>query len=468
VIVVCTADCVHLLVYAANLPDTLTPRERTVRTLGHLATPCLVTTLTTAAGFASLASSSMAIVRTLGIFSAIGVGVGLVVAFIGCAVALPHDAMLPSRPPDSWLQRVVDGTVDFGVRRWRPVVGVATVGLIGASLGLGFIQADTNPIGYLFPDHRVRQDSNFIERTLGPYAPLEFLVRADSSVTAPSLLRAVGEWQERVQASGVVGWHYSPVDELRRLHAALPDGTASVPEGARRVSGLIRLGSRELPYLADLRAHPDQLRVTFGVPVQSADGLRRTLDSITTAARLPDHATLEPTGYLPLYVRMMSLLTDSLVSSFGLALLVILSMIGLLFRSVQAVLLSLLPNGLPVLLALGLMGWLAVPLDAATMTIAAVVFGLVVDDTIHLLHRYATALEDASVVEAIQVSARDAGRRMAITTTVLAGGFLVLCFAQIQSIVWLGLLSTVAIVAALVADVLVLPALLTGLYGADA
>jgi predicted RND superfamily exporter protein len=57
---------------------------------------------------------------------------------------------------------------------------------------------------------------------------------------------------------------------------------------------------------------------------------------------------------------------------------------------------------------------------------------------------------------------------MAITTTVLAGGFLVLCFAQIQSIVWLGLLSTVAIVAALVADVLVLPALLTGLYGADA
>jgi predicted RND superfamily exporter protein len=464
VMVVCTADCVHLLVYAGSLPASLSPRERTVRTLSHLVTPCLVTTLTTAAGFASLASSSMAIVRTLGIFCAVGVGAGLVAAFVGCAVALPYDAVLPDRPSQSRLQRVVDRTVGFGLRRWRPVVTGAALLLVVAAAGLGSIQADTNPIGYLFPDHQVRQDSDFIERTLGPYAPLEFIVRTDSSVADPALLRAVQKWQARAVASGVVGWHYSPVDELRRLHAALPDGAATVPTSRNRLEGLIRLGGRELPYLSDLRAHPDQLRVTFGVPVQSADGIRQALDTITTLARLPDDATLEPTGYLPLYVRMMSLLTGSLVSSFGLALLVILGMIALFFRSGHAVLLSLLPNGLPVLLALGLMGWLAIPLDAATMTIAAVVFGLVVDDTIHLLHRYVTVREGGSVVAAIRRSASEAGRRMAITTTVLAGGFLVLCFAQIQSIVWLGLLSTVAIMAALVADVLVLPALLAGLY----
>ena len=125
-------------------------------------------------------------------------------------------------------------------------------------------------------------------------------------------------------------------------------------------------------------------------------------------------------------------------------------------------------NGLPVLLALGLMGWLTIPLDAATMTVAAVVFGLVVDDTIHLLHRYTDALDGASPVPAVRASARQAGRRMAITTTVLAGGFLVLGLAQIKSIVWLGLLSAVAVGAALLADLLVLPAMLAGLYGSDA
>jgi len=467
VMVVCTADCVHLLVYAETLPDALSPRERTIRTLGHLVTPCLVTTLTTAAGFASLASSAMVIVRTLGIFSAIGVGMGFVAAFVGCAVALPYGGVLPDRPSGSRLQRLVDRTVGFGLRRWRPVVAGVVLLVVAAVAGLGSIQADTNPMGYLFPDHRVRQDSDFIERTIGPYAPLEFVVQANASAADPGLLRAVGKWQTKALASGVVGWHYSPVDELRRLHAALPDGAPTIPESANRLRGLVQLGSRNLPYLKDLQAYPDQLRVTFGVPIQSADGIRQALDSVKTLAQLPDGATLKPTGYLPLYVRMMSLLTDSLVSSFGLALLVILGMIALLFRSGQAALLSLLPNGLPVLLALGLMGWLAIPLDAATMTIAAVVFGLVVDDTIHLLHRYATLREEASVVAAIRRSASEAGRRMTITTTVLAGGFLVLCFAQIKSIVWLGLLSTVAIVTALLADVLVLPALLMGLYGPD-
>lgn len=467
VMVVCVADCVHLLVYAADLPDTLSPRERTVRTLGDLLTPCLLTTLTTAAGFASLTTSSMAIVRDLGLFSAIGVGAGLVVAFVGCAVALPHEAVLPNRPSDSWVQRAVDGTVELGLHRWRPLLLGTAVLLVGAVIGLGHIRADTNPIGYLFPDHQVRQDSDLIERTLGPYAPLEFVVRADSSALDPALLRSVAQWQDRAVATGAVRWHQSPVDDLRRLQAALPGGPPTVPSSANRVRGFTELGADALPYLSALQAHPGQLRVTFGMPIQSAQGIRTAIDSVRRVARLPNGATLEPTGYLPLYVRMMSLLTESLATSFGLALLVILVVIGLLFRSVQAALLSLLPNGLPVVIALGLMGWLAIPLDAATMTVAAVVFGLVVDDTIHLLHRYTAELDGGSPVPAVRTSARQTGRRMAITTTVLAAGFLVLGLAQIKSIVWLGLLSAVAVGMALLADLLVLPAVLAGLYGAD-
>jgi len=465
VMVVCTADCVHLLIYASDLPDSLTPRQRTVRTLGDLAPPCLVTTLTTAAGFASLASSSMALVRTLGIFCAIGVGAGLITAFAGCAVALPYDAALPDRSSQSWLRRTVNRVVDFGLQRWRIVIMGAMGVAVGAAVGLGGIQADTNPIGYLFPDHRVRQDSNLIERTLGSYAPLEFVVRADSGATDPALLRAIEGWQAQAVRSGVVDWHYSPVDELRRLHAVLPDGGATVPDNPNRLEGLLRLGSRELPYLSDLQAHPDQLRVTFGVPIQSANGIEQALDSLQALAQLPTHATLEPTGYLPLYVRIMNLLTDSLVRSFGLALLVISGMIALLFRSGRMALLSLVPNGLPILLALGLMGWLSIPLDAATMTIAAVVFGLVVDDTIHVFRHYVVARTSQPPVPAIRESAHHTGRRMAITTSVIAAGFLVLCVTQMQSIFWVGVLSAFAIVVALAADLLVLPAVIAGLYG---
>jgi len=468
VLVVCTADCVHLLVYATDVPESLSPRARTVQTLSHLATPCLVTTLTTAAGFASLTTSSMAIIRDLGLFSALGVVFGLVAAFIGAAVALPYDGALPDRSSNSWIQRGVDRIVGFGVRRWRPALLGTGLVILAAGMGLGSLKADTNPIGYLFPDHQVRQDSNLIEQTLGPYVPLEFVVRTDSSVLEPHLLRAVGRWQERALETGTVHWHQSAVDDLRRLHAVLPGETTRIPDSRNRLKGLVQLGREELPSLKNLSAHPNQLRVTFGTPIKTANGIQRTIDSVRTAAVLPSDVTIEPTGYLPLYVRMMTLLTDSLVRSFGLAMLVILVMIGVLFQSTRAALLSLLPNGLPILLTLGLMGGLAIPLDVATMTIAAIVFGLVVDDTIHLLHRYATVRQKASRTRAILKSARQAGRRMAITTSVLVGGFLVLCFAQIKSIVWLGLLSAVAIVSALLADLLVIPALTVGWYGSSA
>lgn len=465
VLVVCTADCVHLLVYAANLPDGLSPRRRTVETLRHLAIPCLVTTLTTAAGFASLTTSSMSIVRDLGLFSGLGVLFGLTAAFIGCAVALPHDAVLPNRPADSWLQRVVDGAVGLGIRRWRPVLVGTAVVIVVAGAGLTSLRADTNPIGYFFEDHPIRQDSRLIEQTLGPYAPLEFVIQADSTAISPTLLRAVGRWQERAVSSGIVRWHQSPVDAVRRLHAALPGGTATIPTSPNRLRGLVELGQDEFPSLEGLSTHPTQLRVTFGLPIQSADGIRRAIDSVRGIASLPSDVTIQPTGYLPLYVRMMTLLTDSLIRSFGLALIVISVMIGLLFRSARTALLSIFPNGLPVLLALGLMGWLGISLDVATMTIAAVIFGLVVDDTVHLLHGFSTTGIDSSPVAALRRSSRQAGRRMAITTSVLAGGFLVLCLAEIKSIVWFGLFTAVALGAALAADLLVLPAAVTGWYG---
>jgi predicted RND superfamily exporter protein len=164
---------------------------------------------------------------------------------------------------------------------------------------------------------------------------------------------------------------------------------------------------------------------------------------------------------------MMRLLVDALVNSFGLALLVIVGMIAIIFRSLRAAALSLIPNVLPILLTLGLMGWAGIPLNVATMTIAAVVFGLVVDDTIHLFRHYVDARCEGGPVAAIRESAHHTGRRMAITTSVLAAGFLVLCFAQIKSVAWVGLLSAVAIVVALAADLLVLPAVLAAICGTE-
>ena len=95
VLVICTADCVHLLRHAADLPEALSPRERAVQTVGFLLRPCGVTTLTTALGFVVLGASPMPVVRHLGLFSALGLVFGLVAAVVGCTWGLAYDSVLP-------------------------------------------------------------------------------------------------------------------------------------------------------------------------------------------------------------------------------------------------------------------------------------------------------------------------------------------------------------------------------------
>lgn len=474
VLVICTADCVHVLRHAADLPDDLAPRERAVRTVGFLLRPCGITTLTTALGFAALGVSSMPVVRHLGLFSALGLVFGFVAAMVGCTWGLAYETVLPVSSGRGSLRDGVASVVGVSLRRSRTVLAGVFLLVVGAGAGIARITVDTNSIGYLYRDHPVREDSRLIERELGPYAPLEFVMRTDGTegagpadVLSPQVFEAVQNWQRAAVDSGAVGWSYSAVDGIRRLHRATAGAGQAVPE-ASRIETLVQLGRDDLPYVAGLAAHPKQLRVTFGAPMQSANGLQRTIRTVLVAASLPDGLTVEATGYLPLYVRIMSLVVQSQVRSFALALAIILLVIGLLFRSVRAAALAFLPNVLPVLLTLGVMGWIGIPLDIATVTIAAVLFGLVVDDSVHLLHRYVVGRErDLDPAAAIRRAAREGGPMLVTTTCVIALGVLVLTLAQVKSVVWFGGLTALGVGLALAVDLLVLPALIAegGAFG---
>ena len=155
---------------------------------------------------------------------------------------------------------------------------------------------------------------------------------------------------------------------------------------------------------------------------------------------------------------MQAVVRSQIVSLLA-ALVVITVMIGALFRSVRAALLSLAPNLLPVALTLGAMGAFGIPLDTATVTIGAVALGLVVDDTVHLLHRHVHG-RTTDRAEAIAERVADVGAPLMATTGVLAGGFAVLLLAPIKSVGWFGLLIGAATGWALAADLLVAPALL--------
>jgi len=466
VLVICTADCVHLLRHAADLPADLAPRERAVRAVGFLLRPCGITTLTTALGFAVLGVSSMPVVRHLGLFSALGLVLGFVAALVGCTWGLAYEAMLPVSSDRGGLRRGVDAVVGASLHWPRAVLVGGLLLTVGAGWGISQITVDTNSIGYLYEDHPVRQNSRLIEQGLGPYAPLEFVVHADSTGGGPADVRsrrvfeAVRDWQQDAVQTNAVGWSYSAVDGLRRLHRATAGPGSGLPDEAATLKTLTRLGAGDIPYVAALADPPDQLRVTFGVPMQSAAGIGQAVRAVKDAAALPSGVSVEATGYLPLYVRIMTLVVESQLWSFGLALLVILGAIGTLFRSGRAALLAFVPNVLPVVLTLGVMGAVGIPLDVATVTIAAILLGLIVDDSVHLLHRYAAGRQQGlAPTTAIREAAREGGPLLVTTTCVIAGGVLVLTLAQVKSVVWFGGLTALGIGFALIVDLSVFPAL---------
>ncbi len=151
------------------------------------------------------------------------------------------------------------------------------------------------------------------------------------------------------------------------------------------------------------------------------------------------------------------------LTSFALAAATVLLLVGLYFRSLGLALLAAVPTGLPVLWTLGAMGALDVPLDVGTAMVAAVVLGLAVDDAVHLLARYRVQRRRLGAADAIASAAREVGRALCTTSLALALGFTALALSPWQTIASFGLLAAIAISAALLATLLVLPALVIAL-----
>jgi predicted RND superfamily exporter protein len=465
VLIIGISDCVHVMNHVAELGvGWQGSREALIRkAAGFVFMPCLFNTVTTVVGFASLATAPMAVLRDLGIFAAVGLSAAFVVCFAVCPVALLASRVEPRLSNTGSIQRLVDACAELALTRPALVlVGTAFVTLVSA-LGISRIVADTYSIDYLRTSHKVRQDSAWIEEHLGSYTPLEFVVRAEN-VQDPGVLAAIDRWERAMEASGDVGWAVSVADVAKRLNRELSaDHADQVPDNADALAQafLLYTSSPEVDLSRQVEGDWKAARVTVGIPMMSAGemgGLIRRMEGLAT---WPAGVTVEVTGYLPLYVQMMKYVVQSQLSSFGSAFVVIFALIALAFRSVRLAALAVPANLVPMLLSLGVMGWAGIRLDVATVTIGAVVLGLVVDDTVQFLYRFQYELDRCGDPRmACRATVHSVGRSLVITALVLALGFSVLALAAIKSIAYFGLLVALALGTGVFGDLLVLPAML--------
>lgn len=168
------------------------------------------------------------------------------------------------------------------------------------------------------------------------------------------------------------------------------------------------------------------------------------------------------TGTSVIFLKGNQFLVNSLVQSVILAFIIIALLMGMLFTSFKMILVSLIPNMIPLLITCGLMGHFGVPLKPSTILVYSIAFGIAVDDTIHFLTKFRHELRRSkkSVADVLSITIKEMGQSMIYTSVVLFFGFIIFTFSNFQGTVALGLLTSVTLLVAMFSNLFVLPALI--------
>lgn len=483
---------VHLVVrYRELAADDLqaTQRELVLGTLRSMARPCLYTSLTTLVAFASFVVSGIRPVIDFGWMMAIGVMVALVSSF----VLFGAITMLLPRTGDAVVRSERPFTRHFAMitERFRSGILVAAVSTaVGAGWGMTQLQVENRFIDNFFERTEIYQGMETIDRELGGTIPLEVIIDADPdelAALAPAVEMEDDLFADDGSSETTSYWFTRRgLEQVSRVHEyldALPEtgkviSLATIFQVSKDLVGdnidnvelaLTKRGLPESvssvlvdPYLSETH---EQTRVALRVLETNRD-LRRgdLLDKIS--ADLVGELGLKPqqvhlTGMLVLYNNMLQSLYRSQILSLGAVFLAIMGMFVVLFRSFKLALVAMAPNLLGAGAILGVMGLTGIPLDMMTITIAAIGIGIGVDDTIHYLHRFGEEFrQDGDYLATMHRCHRSIGRAMYYTSVIIIFGFAILVLSNFRPSIYFGLLTGASMVAALMGNLLLLPALI--------
>ncbi len=188
----------------------------------------------------------------------------------------------------------------------------------------------------------------------------------------------------------------------------------------------------------------------------------RQAEQLAAAAFTGSPVTPTVTGSGRLFSTLDHYLVVSQISSFATAFVTVFGVIFLVFRSARFGVLGIVANAFPVVVVLGLMGWLGISLNVATVMVASVALGIVDDDTIHFIGRYRREVAaGAETLQAVEAASMNEGRAALTTTVINALSYTVLMVSDYRPTAWFGSLLAVTMVLAFIAEVFVVPAVIS-------
>ncbi|MBO77904.1 MAG: hypothetical protein CME17_10765 [Gemmatimonadetes bacterium] len=479
ILVVALSDATHLVVGTREAwRNGRTISEAVVHTFTNLSRSCFFTSLTTALGFAGLIATRNHLIGEFGVLSALAV----IVAYLVTLTLLP--ALLAFTkdlgPHQEWGERLWQGILTRVESLLQlPVVWPSAA--FGLLLAVGLIAGSQLRVeAYIIDDLKERdtilEELRWIEdEGFGLFQINIYLDQENDEGHSPEMLQWIEEFQAFVEEDlAVLGSVGLPqiVNELGTAYGTQPVGSDPTSEiGSAEVR--TRREIAELLFLAELE-DDDALRDVYlrdaGVGqmiVLVKDQGSQVLSPLTARVedRLQSHPP--PTGRATATgtVKLTTVLWEQLISRFlpGIAFSIVLVWLALswMFRSVWLGLLAVVPNLVPLVLLLGLMGLGGFDLKPSNILVFAIAFGIVADDTIHFLGALARNLRSSNQIHAVLAQTiREVGPALVLVTVVVVAGFTALMASRFQALFLIGLLTASAAVLALLADLVGFPALL--------
>lgn len=477
VLLICAGigDAVHII---AEIQDQqrlgLERRDSLVRALAVVGWPCVLTTLTTAAGFLSFLATDIKPIREMGVYMALGVTAALLLSFALVPVVLSfggrRTALYAVKSERTATQRLLASVTVPTHRYPRSVVTFFAV-LAGLALaGYSRVEVESNFIQDLSTDLAVRRAHDYVDTRMGGSISVEIMLDSGrpDGIKDIAFLRQMEHLQDFIDAHPLTQKTYSVVDLLKKMRRALyedrPDAY-TLPDTSAQASEYLYLyetsGGKELDKVVSL--HYDVARLNVRTRSLNTKAIRAFMTDVEqfVTTHLDPAITVEYAGVMAWFRALADHISRGQLRSFLLAVVVISIMLCWSLRSVRLGLIGMLPNVFPVLLTLGVMGYAGFFMSFNLVIMAPVILAVATDDTIHFMVHFRRAFDrSGSYRQALEHTLSGVGRPLLYTTLILASGFLLFCLSKNHSVQLFGALGAFTFVWALLADFFLVPAVL--------
>ncbi len=450
VLIAGVADGVHVLHRYATATEqfsSLEPRQAAIDAVQEKRPAIVFTSLTTAAGFGSFVFIDFEPLAQIGLFGAIGVLAAMLVTLVLSPTLLPRISGQHRPPTLTLVGTVVERVVTASYRHRIAVAAGTTAVVVLALIGVTRTQLGFDINSWVGQTETTRLLDRLAEVD-GVGATLQVTVRPAGvdDVRNPDFARTLDEMQTFVQQQPYAGSTPNPQPSIIDIYRLLP---AIAADPLVEQLGLVSEDGRTAR-LTFATNYPDDISIAGEVR-----DIEAGLENI-----VGPQADVTVTGIYPAVMQSATTALSTSVRSYALALALISLLMVVAVRRLGRGLVAMIPNVLPALALMGAMGFFGIAIDPITVVVGAIVIGISVDDTVHLIHDvYLRPMSSPTRLGHLQQAARNAGGAVCTTTLIVAAGFVTFLFFPVPALRTLGMLSAAALLMALLADLVVLPAL---------